>query len=442
MRRLRRHALLLGTAGLVACGGPAVTIVASPSPHTGAVGTAPAEPARLWVQQGTESNLSSVIVMDTTRHQTTMSLPTGVYTRAWTRVYTVRQTAAGPMLAAIDTATGRSLDTTRVPSGYDLPSFGPSQRPTGLSPGGRYLVLAGGVPAADVQLTNSSFLVYDTTALTRTPLRVDLAGSFQFDGLSSDGHNLFLLEDLALPTTGNGYHVRRYDLVAHTLDPRVIADKRTGERSMSGSPTDTVTSRDGAWQFTVYAFGAASPFVHVLNLNDSTSFCIDLPMAPRDQTLDLLWGLAASHDGRFVYAVNAANGAVVEMPVDAAYQTRSGSLPVPTPVSAAAWTPWSPVTVEAKRIAYGAAAISPDDRTLYSLGEQGISVIDTATLSLRGSLVGSKPMISVTLSPDGKRLYAATADSSTPLLQIDTRDGGWTSIAGSNQPLDVLHVVT
>jgi DNA-binding beta-propeller fold protein YncE len=180
----------------------------------------------------------------------------------------------------------------------------------------------------------------------------------------------------------------------------------------------------------------------VLNLNDATSFCIDLPKAPRDQALDLLWGLAATHDGRFVYAVNAANGALVEMPVDAAYHTRNGSLAVPTPAAAALWTPWGSITAEAKRIAYGAAAISPDDRTLYSLSELGISVIDTATLSARRSLVPTTPVISLTLSPDGRRLYAATADTTTPLLQIDTQDGRWTSIGGSNQPLDVLHVVT
>jgi hypothetical protein len=311
-----------------------------------------------------------------------------------------------------------------------------------IDPPDRYLVLSGGMPAADVQLTKSRFLVYDTTALKHTPLRVHLAGSFRFDGISSDGHNLFLLEDLGLPTTAGGYHVVRYDLVAHTLDTQVIADKRTGERTMSGDPTDTVTSHDGAWQFTAYAFGATSPFVHVLNLNDSTSFCIDLPTGPRDQALDLLWGLAASHDGRFVYAANAANGAVVEMPVDAAYQTRNGPLPVPTPASAAAWTPWGPITAEAKRIAYGAAAISPDDRTLFSLGELGVSVIDTATLTVRRSLAAAEPVISLTLSPDGRWLNAATVDSTTPLLQIDTQDGGWTSIAGSNQPLDVLHVVT
>jgi WD40 repeat protein len=76
------------------------------------------------------------------------------------------------------------------------------------------------------------------------------------------------------------------------------------------------------------------------------------------------------------------------------------------------------------------------------VGELGVTVIDTATLTVRKSLVPTEPVISLTLSPDGRWLYAATADSTAPLLQIDTRDDGWTSIAGSSQPLDVLRVAT
>jgi hypothetical protein len=441
VRRLRRHALLLCTAGLVACGGPAVGVATSPSPTGSGAATGTVQPARLWVQQGSESVRGSIAVLDTTGHAPATSLRSGVFDHAWGRLYSVGPSPAGMKLSALDPRTGATVDSTTVPPGFDLPAFGPSQRPSGLSPNSRFLVLAGGGQAADVHLTKSSFLVYDTAALTQAPRRAALAGAFQFDGISNDGHNLFLLEDLGLPTVGGGYHVRRYDLVAGALDPQVIADKRTGERTMSGSPTDQVTSLGGAWQFTVYAFGASSPFVHVLNLDDSVSFCIDLPKAPSDQALDLLWGLAASHDGRFVYAVNAANGAVVEMPVDAAYQVRIGSLPVPS-AAPAAWSAWAPLSVSAKRIAYGAAVISLDDRTLYSLGETGVAVIDVAAFHLRRTLLDTTALISLTLNPDGQHLYAAPADTGRPLLQIDTRDGTWSSIAGVSQPLVVLHIAT
>jgi hypothetical protein len=440
MRRLRRHALLLSTAGLVACGGPAIGVATSPGPIRGA-GSGAVQPARLWVQQGSESALGTIAVLNTAGRSPATTLPAGVFDHAWNRLYSLGRSPAGMRLTVLDPTTGRTVDSTTVPTGFDPPAFGPSQRLTGLSPTGAFLVLATGTHAAGAQQAKSSFLVYDTAAITQAPRRADLTGSFQFDGISNDGHNLFLLEDLALPTVGGGYHVRRYDLVGGTLDRQVIADKRTGERTMSGSPTDQVTSRDGAWQFTVYAFGASSPFVHVLDLDDSVSFCIDLPKAPTDQALDLLWGLAASHDGRFVYAVNAANGAVVEMPVDAAFQTRSGSLPVPS-AAPAAWAPWAPLSVSAKRITYGAAAISLDDRTLYSLGDRGVAVIDVANFRLRGTLLDTTPLISLTLSPDGVHLYAAPADTGRPLLQIDTRNGSWTSIVGTVQPLAVLHAAT
>ncbi len=133
--------------------------------------------------------------------------------------------------------------------------------------------------------------------------------------------------------------------------------------------------------------------------------------------------------------------AVVEMPVDAAFQARSGSLPVPS-AAPAAWIPWSPVSVSAKRITYGAAAISLDDRTLFSMGESGVAVIDVASFHLRRTLLDTTPLISLTLRPNGEYLYAAPADTGRPLLQIDTRDGTWTSIAGAIQPLAVLHVTT
>src|ERR1700694_2166459 len=141
MKALHRRALLLGTAGLVACGGPAVTIAVNPGTHNGAPGTASIQPAQLWVQSGSEAGLSSIIVLDTTRRQATRSFPSGVFTRAGSRLYTVAPTAAGPTVTAIDTATGSSVAATTVPPGFDLPSFGPSERPTGLSPDGRYLVL-------------------------------------------------------------------------------------------------------------------------------------------------------------------------------------------------------------------------------------------------------------------------------------------------------------
>jgi DNA-binding beta-propeller fold protein YncE len=442
MKSARRHALLIFTAGLAACGAPAVSIATSlPSTlHSESAHGAAVIASHVWVQEG-QSPHTTVAVVDTVTRSTSLRLPMGEVAPDWSRMYSVVGSASAPTLQEIDPATGVTVASIAIQAGFDLPAVIASGRPEGLSPDGRRLVLAGGTPAADGGFSTSRFLVYDTAALYQSPLVVSLNGNFTFDGISNDGRNLYLLEDLA-PTTSGAYHVRRYDLVAARLDPTVLSDKRTGERSITGAAIDRATSVDGAWQLTVYGFGSGAPFVHALDLNDSTSFCIDLPPTTRGQELDLLWGLVASHDGRYVYAINAASGAVVEMPAATPWQTRQASLPLPSTAMTSAWTPWAPITAEAKRIAFGAAAISPDDATLYSLGEQGVLVVNTADLKARRALLPSLALDSLVLSPNGRVLYAVTPGDGSTLLQVDVQNGNWTSIDGVRDLVSVLRVTT
>lgn len=440
MKTLHRQVLLLSTAMLAACGGPAVSIAthsATSGPRAGDAGNAAVHPAHLWLQNG-QSPDGSVTLLDATTGKTLASYPNGVASRDWSRMYVVTAQASQNLLKVVDPATGRDITVTTTDPGFALPTSGGGQRPAGLSPSGGHLVLAGASPSTPSPSTTSRFLVYDSNHLDRAPQRIALGGSFLFDGINDDGRNLYLLEDLSTPTTGGAYHVRRYDLIAGALDPTIIVDKRTGEKSISGTAIDSVNSRDGAWQFTVYGFGqmSPSPFVHALNLNDAIAFCIDLPSAPRDQVLDLLWGVAASHDGRFVYAVNSAHGSVVEMAADSPYQTRQATFPVPTPTSAAAWTPWTPVTVQAKRQVDGAAAISFDDHTLYSIGDAGVFVVDAARLRLTGSLLSKQALSSLILSGDGQRLYATSVDGA--VLQVDVSTGRWASVTAGGAAVSVL----
>jgi len=443
MKKLPRHLLLLGTAVLVACGGPALSIAThSSTPNQGA-GTAAVVPAHLLVRQG-QSPDTSLLLLDTTSVKTLASYPDGVATRDWSRLYAVTSHGPQNLLKVIDPGTARTISVTTTERGFALPTFGPSQRPVGLSPNGRQLVLAGLPSGTQYSPDSNRFLVYDTTHLDRPPLRVNLPGSFLFDGISDDARSLYLLEDLSSPSTGSAYNVRRYDLTMGALDPAIIVDKRTGEQSISGTAIDSVMSRGGAWQYTVYAFGGMAPFVHALNLNDATAFCIDLPKGPLDGELDLLWSVVASHDGRFIYAVNTATGSVVVMPTNSPWQTRRAALAVPqAPTAAAAWTPWAPVAVEAKHLVDGAAVISPDDRILYSIGDTGMFLVDTASLKLIGSLLPTRPLNSITITTGGERLYATSLDNAAnPLVQVDVDSGRWAAIAGATGPLSVLRAVT
>lgn len=437
MKRLRRHLLLLSTAALAACGGPAVSVAThstTAGPGAGDSDNTAVHRAHLWVSDGQPPN-SSVMLLDTITGKALASYPYGVAARDWSRMYAVTAEGSRTTIRVIDPTSGRAIAAATTETGFTLPSSGPGQRPAGLSPNGRHLVLATALAGAPNPAAISHFLVYDTENLDHAPLRVSLTGWFTFDGINDDGRNLYLLEGLNPLTTG-GYHVRRYDLAGGALDPTIIVDKRTGEQSISGAAIDSVSSPDGAWQFTVYVLGQSSPFVHALNLNDRFAFCIDLPSSAHDQILDLLWGVVASHDGRSVYAVNGAHGSVVEMATDNPYQTRQATFPVPTPTSAAAWTPWAPVTVEAKRLVEGAAVITPDDHTLYSIGDTGVFVIDSASLKLVRSLLPSQPLSSLRISGDGQWLYATSVGGA--VLQVDARTGRWARIATVGAPVSVL----
>lgn len=440
MKNIRRQALLVSIGALAACGGPAVSIATSShAPQPGGLrATAAVQPAHLLLQQG-ETSLSQVAMLDVKTGKRADPLPDGAVSADWSRMYAVTGAGTTTVLRSFDPRTGTAIASTPTQPGFTLPALGLAKRPKGLSPSGRRLVLSGQPTSTDRALTTSRFLVYDLSSLTQPPQQVSLAGDFAYDGISNDGRNLYLLENLNVATEGGAYHVRRFDLPSNRLDPAVLVDKRTGEKQLTGDATDSATSRDGAWQYTVYAFGASSPFIHALNLDDASSYCIDLPKAPLDQAMDLLWGLAASHDGRFVYALNAGNGAVVKMPPSTPWEAQLGSFTVPAPISTEAWSPMTVVTVDAKRIAYGAASISLDDRTLYGLGDLGIFAVDTSTLVLTGhKLLPTQPLTSLVLSADGRTLYATSLDSVTPLLQVSTSDGTWAAISSAGRPLSVL----
>jgi hypothetical protein len=440
MKHPRRHLLLVAAASLVACGGHAAAIATSSSPFSRPgmlTPTAAVVPARLWLWTGGQP--AQLALYDTRRRTTLRRLPAGVVRDDWQHLYALSTAGVPPRLQAYDMTTGTTLISVPTESGFALPTLGPGERPDGLSPNGRWLTLAA-TPAAGGSPANvSRFLVYDTAQLEVAPRSVNLRGDFTYDGVSNDGRNLFLLETTSPSGDNAVYHVRRYDLVHGALDPNVIADKRTGETSLSGDAVDRTTSADGSWQYTVYAFGEGAPMVHALNLSDAVAFCVDLPKAPLDQSMDLLWGLARSHDGRYVLALNAGNGAVVRMTAEQPWEERQATFTVPAPATSESWIPGATLTAEAKRIVYGAAVISADDRTLYGLGDLGVFAVDTATLKPAGPpLIRTQPLTSLVMSEDGRELYATSLDSVTPLLQVSPQSGRWAPVDIARHPLSVV----
>lgn len=396
---------------MVLSGCAGLRTVSSPGPSSPATGYhlyaadgSPASPLRLY-----EAGTGSVV----------RELPMGTPSPDWSRLYTVSTGPGQSTLTAIDTQTGAALRRMPIGARYRLPTANFRGDPGGLSPDGRWLVLqrqGGGT---------SDFLVIDTS-MNGAGREVSLRGDFTFDGISNDAGNLFLIESLAVTDPGR-YRVRRYDLRAGALDPRIVIDKReAASAAMSGVRIAGVFSPDGGWQFSLYDSASTGAFIHALNLTGNFAWCIDLPGPKSDRAAQRQWGLAAAPDGRTLYAVNPALGLAAEIrlaggPLDL---TRTASFP---PLAGKTTMP------------FGAAALSRDRRTLYASAGQGLVAIDVASLSLRDRILKDARVATLVSSPDGAWLYASSPDGPA-VWQVDPLSGRSTESFSSSSALTLYGV--
>lgn len=175
------------------------------------------------------------------------------------------------VVAAVAVNGGRVLRFSSLRGGYGIPTVAFDGTGGGLSHDGSVLTLAsypGGGPQA---VTRFAFL---GTKGFRVRSKLSLRGSFSFDAFSPDMSTLYLIQYLG--QNGSRYAVRAYDLRARRLVARAIADRRTKQREMAGSPLARATAIDGRWVYTLYA-GGRHPFVHALDTVAREAVCVDLP---------------------------------------------------------------------------------------------------------------------------------------------------------------------
>lgn len=448
--RARHTFAVLAAATAVACGNSAVPRPASngaaPGVHSATVlptvapaTQAPQHPGELahylvWLRTGGPAGLELSASADGATRRT---LDGGAIAPDWSRVYTLFMLQNATRIRTFDPATGAELGHLDVPGIWQLPTAAMSGVPEAVAVGGRYLTLADTTSLGQSGRTTSNFLIVDTS-LRAAPQRIDLHGDFLFDGLSADGRRLFLLENV----TGGvnqalQYHVRRYDVANHALAPGVIADKTSSDgNTMAGTPLGRTTTPDGRWQFTAYAFGPSGPFVHALNLVDSTAVCLDLPATndPNGTEMQLLWSLTQTADHQRVFAVNGGTGAVVEISLAGGFPgiARQSTLAVPqaTPASGS----WFATTAEAKRLVSSGAVLSADGSTLYAVGDAGVIVIDTATLTLRRILAPQLAPGSLALSPDGRWLFVVDVAGSPEVDAVELASGAVVRVPVTGSP--------
>jgi hypothetical protein len=249
---------------------------------------------------------------------------------------------------------------------------------------------------------------------------VALDGTFWFDALSDDGSSLFLIERPG-PDGSLDYRVRRYDLGAGVLDPRVVVEKG-GPEQMRGTRISSVAAPAGDRLYSLYTNGPDGVFIHALTLSGPFAVCIDLPnpSAPTPTSAEaqegerLAWSLALSAGGSVLYAVNGASGQVVVIDLNSNAVRRSAMLSM-SPHQAKGplgglLQRFAPAHAAAKQLMHGGAALSPDGQTLYAASGDGVLAIDTVTLKVRAHLLGGQAVAGLQLSPDGMRLYALPAD--------------------------------
>jgi hypothetical protein len=399
---------------LSACGAPdqaAVRSAAAPTPAAPIV--APGD--LLYIRDGAKADAKHMSIIDSISGAHERNLPAGVTSPDWSTLYVAEQHDGSTTLRAIDLATGRTLRETAIDGMYDLPMITPDSVMGGLSPDGRWLALT-----ASTGHQQTRFVVLDT-AFKLPPKQAALDGYFLFDGLNNSGSSLFLTESLGDDPAAK-YRVRRYDLTRGAIDPHVIVDKLEGTQIMSGVRQTAVASQGGSWLYSLYLNPEHGPFIHALPLSDAEqvglAFCIDLPTSGKsDSAKQSRWALLMGADMRTLFAVNGALGLVVEYNVldGVPQELRTKSLfDTPDAMSAP--------TTQPDASASSIAALAPDGKTLYALGQRGLLVIDTQALTLRGRYLPDWALDGIAISPDSARLYAASA-AQGKLVRLDPRAG-------------------
>jgi hypothetical protein len=319
----------------------------------------------------------------------------------YARVYSLDGSAAPPVLASHDPATGARLGAVQVD-----PGFVPRVASTS---------------GASVALVRRGASRSYGSARSRTRIQVarperaevesfDLDGNFEPEAFSTDDRKLFLIEHLEGAPLGR-YRVRMMRLASGRILP-VGRLTKVAPDSMLGTRREQVYSPAGDVLYTLYTKQppndahrststiqnreAVHAFVHVLNLREGWAHCVDLPM-PFGMGSETSNVLAVSPYGRFLYAGDAQRVAVVDL-------QRLRVIRVSGVTLGASGSP---------RAAVGA------DEHLYVGSGSTLDVFDGPGLAPLGRLQVPGPLSALTVTADGNELLVG-APGGVSVLDSDS----------------------
>jgi hypothetical protein len=296
-----------------------------------------------------------------------------------------------------------------------------------ISPSGRLVAateseVAGASPYVPVGRSRTRVAVADAAGRVR---EYDLRGNFEPEAFSTDDGQLFMLEYIpALAPTR--YRVRR--LFLHNgLVRRIGRLKTAAPNQMQGTGRTQVYSPYGNELYTLYTqqehagheeevIQGENAFVHLLNLDDGWTHCIDLPSSFGSGRATAS-AIAITPDGSHLFVVDWTNGVVADAEPAKQKVTRSES------------------------IDFG----SPDEQTfaranatrLYVAGGSEIVIVDSGDLSEIDRWSMDEEITGFTMNDDGNRLYVAVAGR---VDVIDTATGAVVRTVETPGVLGLAHV--
>jgi len=359
-------------------------------------------------------------VIDARSQAADRRLALGVPSADWTHVYSILSTS----LVDTDPQTGSIRNSMRLGGSFQLPAATANGLPGGLSPDGRWLVVERFDEATGQMPKGTHMLLIDTSRFT-VARKIDLAGYFQFDAVSNNGINLYLIQHL----NAREYYVRLYDVPSNTLTENIVVDKSDGNQAMAGVRLSGIATPDGRWLFSMYVREHEGPFIHALSLDGPFAFCLDLPGAGYgDDPREMNWSLAMAAEGSNLYAVNPSTGVVA--------MVSTGANDAPAIIRTAHISPAGAPGVAMR----GANAAAVNGRTLVAGGPGGLVWIDTSTLAVSGRTVEGWRISTVGLSPDGKNVYAVSDSGRIAIVSMSSRAVTAMFDPSAGQPMALMRV--